>query len=150
MLEARKVCRKYRKVKKMRKVFLVWTFSLSKLEEVRVYILKCLYIHTILYEEHSWRRCRLKGFKAEVLNFFRRASFGVSPHLTSNRASPNLKIKHWKQNNNAFALVLLFNKMSLSCSRPPWVPFTPLQFVYPSCNAFRSWASEGLFPRGEQ
>jgi len=48
-------------------------------------------------------------------------TFSGAPPLAlvaDTRASPNLKIKH-KQQNNSFAIILLFNNMLLSYSSPP-------------------------------
>jgi len=44
--------------------------------------------------------------------------------VTDTRASCNLKIKPKKQNKNLFAIILPFNKTSLSYPRSPCEPFT--------------------------
>jgi len=45
--------------------------------------------------------------------------------VVDTRASRNLKIIHNKQNNELFAILLLFNNMSLSYPHPPCELFTP-------------------------
>jgi len=59
-------------------------------------------------------------FSPEVLNFFRRAPL---PLVIDTRASLNLKIKYRRQN-NSFAIILLFNNMSLSYPCPSCETFT--------------------------